>query len=512
MEKIVVNEKALAHLSRGIYRSPGSALRELISNAWDANATEVRIDTNYPNFYTMKVEDNGDGISKSDFVKLMSGGIGNSTKRVNGKRLINDRSIIGRLGIGMLGIAQICGSFTIISNPKDGDPFRARIHLYDMLKPKLDMNDKDIVHSEDNIVFVGEYEVENYDPQNSNSGVLIYADDVHPTFMKAFSDSVDTDGFKEPPLDDWRECIRILANVHSIQELGDYWRLIWEISSSSPIPYLDESAIPEDMVKVIQTKLLSYDFNIFIDGIQLYKPVYLEGNAAGYTHIALHKKEKVFGKDLDYHGYMVVQESRQLQPDELRGIMIRIKNIAIGYYDPSFLDYRYNEGPRSRWLTGEIYVEEGLEDAINLDRDSFNTFHPHFKALQQHIHEILRKEIFPSVWKKIKTRTDEKVKKREINRNDLLKSSIEKTSNLQVNIEHKSAMGSKDDTPEVKVKKQEGELSLKLPSEDSLKIKKSNKQLAVSILGILEIALEEKEPIEIKRVFRELLLRILNKW
>jgi hypothetical protein len=33
MPKIIVHEKALAHLSRGLYRSPASALRELVSNA-----------------------------------------------------------------------------------------------------------------------------------------------------------------------------------------------------------------------------------------------------------------------------------------------------------------------------------------------------------------------------------------------------------------------------------------------------------------------------------------------
>ena len=44
--------------------------------------------------------------------------------------------------------------------------------------------------------------------------------------------------------------------------------------------------------------------------------------------------------------------------------------MGIGYYDQSMLDYRSNEGPRSRWVTGEIYVHEGLEDALNVDRDS----------------------------------------------------------------------------------------------------------------------------------------------
>src|SRR5258708_7366874 len=71
----------------------------------------------------------------------------------------------------------------------------------------------------------------------------------------------------------------------------------------------------------------------------------------------------VYGKTLSFSGYIAVQEGLQLKPDELRGILIRIKNVGIGYYDQSMLDFRSNEGPRSRWITGEIYVHEGLEDA-----------------------------------------------------------------------------------------------------------------------------------------------------
>src|SRR5215212_5311184 len=106
MPQIVVHEKALAHLSRGLYRSPASALRELVSNAWDANASEVRIGTNYPLFYQLSVVDNGDGFTRKDFEQIMGGGIGNSAKRSETEKIKNDRPIIGRLGIGMLGIAQ----------------------------------------------------------------------------------------------------------------------------------------------------------------------------------------------------------------------------------------------------------------------------------------------------------------------------------------------------------------------------------------------------------------------
>src|ERR1700685_2974721 len=107
MPKIRVHERALAHLSRGLYRSPASALRELVSNAWDANATTVYVETNYPKFHRLSVEDNGDGFGRDDFESLMRGGIGNSDKRVESLSLRYGRPTIGRLGIGMLGIAQI---------------------------------------------------------------------------------------------------------------------------------------------------------------------------------------------------------------------------------------------------------------------------------------------------------------------------------------------------------------------------------------------------------------------
>jgi hypothetical protein len=146
MPKIRVHERALAHLSRGLYRSPASALRELVSNAWDANATRVNIDTNYPNFFQLSIEDNGDGFSREDFAALMSGGIGNSHKRTDNEPLKHGRPTIGRLGIGMLGIAQICGSFVVTSKPKIGKAFRAKVNLYDLAKEKMDKKESELVH------------------------------------------------------------------------------------------------------------------------------------------------------------------------------------------------------------------------------------------------------------------------------------------------------------------------------------------------------------------------------
>jgi hypothetical protein len=518
MPQIKVHEKALAHLSRGLYRSPASALRELVSNAWDANAQMIRIDTNYPNFLQLSVQDNGDGFTKSDFESLMDGGIGNSAKRPTHEPLIFNRPIIGRLGIGMLGIAQICGSFTITSKPKKGgDGFRAHIRLYDLLKDKLDRKDKEVYVSDDEDVSpreidVGEYTFEGFDAEKAKYGTLIISDDIHPTFVRSFRKSLEYETFKQPPLE-WTKALRILNNVHSLQELGDYWRLLWELSAACPVPYISDLALPKHLIIEEQERLASYNFKVVVDGIQLYKPVNLRNNPEGYTIKKIEPTTlKIYGKDVSFHGYILVQEGLQIKPDELRGIMIRIKNIGIGYYDYSLLDYRINEGPRSRWVTGEIFVDEGLEDALNIDRDSFNRFHPEFRAIQEHVHQILQKDIFPRVYKQIDVRSKKRAKEKQEKRQEYLKATIAESVKKQVKIKGEGKISKAEQSQQVEVVQKSNVVELHLPNAEDLKTKKSAQQLASAILAIFEIANEGNTNEKRREVFKKLLLDLLTKW
>ena len=514
MPKIKVHEKALAHLSRGLYRSPASALRELVSNAWDADATTVTINTNYPNFYQLSIEDDGTGFSKSDFEQLMQGGIGNSQKRPELK-LINDRPVIGRFGIGMLGIAQICGAFVVTSKPKDGsEGFRARVQLFDRLKEKLDADDPDVVASRKaeapqypEEIYAGTYDFEEFDGSSARYGTRILADDLHPTFIKTFQDSLT--GSKPVPMN-WSEAIGVISSKRSLQELGDYWRLLWELAAACPLPYLHANVLPEGLIARDHKRLKKYGFNVVIDGIELAKPVMLRNNPAGYTtHLIGEQRQKIYGRDLVFHGYIVVQESVQLSPDEFRGIMIRIKDVAVGYYDTSMLDYRINEGPRSRWLTGEIYVSEGLEDALNIDRDSFNKFHPQYKALQRYTHNILQTSIFPKVYKQIEVRSEKRADEKQEAHQQHLKEVLKAHAGATVNLKRTLPA---DDEPSVQVTETAGGYTLNLPPQEALKTRKNQRQLASAILAIFEMALREPGKEKQRNKFRELLLDLLDKW
>ena len=517
MPKIRVHEKALGHLTKGLYRSPASALRELVSNAWDANARSVHINTNAPNFFQISIEDNGDGFKRQDFERLMGEGIGNSLKRADEVKLINARPVIGRLGIGMLGIAQICGGFSITSTPKSGEGFKARIKLYDLLKEKLDADDVAIVREEDQQITevnVGEYSFEEYSKSGRKSGTIIIADQVHPTFTNAFQQSLKFEKYKDPPLD-WRKALRITKSVHSLQELGDYWRLLWELAASCPVPYVAKNALPEGLITDEQKRLEKYDFSVIVDGITLFKPVYLHGNPGGYTSIKIPSHtQRIYGRDLQYHGYIIVQDGKQISPDELRGICIRIKNIGIGYYDPSLLDYRFNEGPRNRWITGEIFVDAGLENALNVDRDSFNRFHPEFRALQLHIHKLLREEIFPGVYKNIAVRSTARERSRVTTRTQQLRAVVSQALHKPAvikTVSTSSASGSSGDT-DVSIAIGRKKVEVEVPPSEGLKVKRSNQQLASSILTVFEIAMREKSLEKQRAKFKELLVNLLAKW
>ena len=132
--------RVIGHISQGMYRTPAGAIKELISNAYDAGASYAKIHTGFPRFSTFICEDDGSGISKAKFIELMEGGIGTSDKTSAepsfGK---NGRPIIGRLGVGLLALAQICSRFRIRSfNEATETAFEAEIKFPAYSRQQLD--------------------------------------------------------------------------------------------------------------------------------------------------------------------------------------------------------------------------------------------------------------------------------------------------------------------------------------------------------------------------------------
>lgn len=140
------DERVFARITDGIYREPASALRELIANAYDADATEVRIDTDAPRFSRIVVRDNGHGLTEEALIHVICH-IGGSLKRTERGREFNvvsdndptlspkGRKLIGKLGIGLFSISQLTHHLLIVTKVA-GEPVRRVCDI--LLTPQSD--------------------------------------------------------------------------------------------------------------------------------------------------------------------------------------------------------------------------------------------------------------------------------------------------------------------------------------------------------------------------------------
>ena len=422
-QEIKVSSKILGHISAGVYRSPAGALKELISNAFDADATRVVITTNWPSFEIITCRDNGDGMSQEKFRQIMIKEIGESTKRVNINGNIGDvtdqgRSIIGWLGIGMLGIAQVCHEFKVISHHRESQTaFRASIRLTNFPREKVDDISRDNVP--DQSPNVGKFRIEpiNYDPRKAGTHVI--ASDMRTAFVKKFRETSE----KYPLPSRFSDFLKQVHQSRSVKSISDYWQMVWELTVTCPIPYIDEGPFDWDNITVepevkkqiidLQQSLSGNQFEVVVDGLSLRKPnqyplarpeVQKQEQTAGKI-FPVSENVKVHGRPLKLTGYLYLQYNSAVEPMEIRGLLVRIRNVAIGTYDSTLFTYPSVPSPRFNWLSGEIYVNAGLESALNIDRDSFNEMDPHYLKLRSIIHTLLEEKVFPEAGRAQRSRS-----------------------------------------------------------------------------------------------------------
>jgi hypothetical protein len=116
---INVSSRVLRHIGRGIYRTPAGALKELVSNAYDAGAREVTI--GWPVLESIVVTDNGKGMTEEEFVDIVQH-IGFSKKNTGDEVIVPGtrikRRAIGHFGIGLLAVGQLASMMTITAKTK----------------------------------------------------------------------------------------------------------------------------------------------------------------------------------------------------------------------------------------------------------------------------------------------------------------------------------------------------------------------------------------------------------
>lgn len=480
------NDRIIARVTDGIYREPWSAFRELISNAYDADATQVSIDCDYPFFKEIRITDNGNGMDEYIVGDLLENIGGSSKRTARGKTLGTantadptrspaGRKLIGKIGIGLFAVAQLTQQFQIITKRK-GDSKRVsasiRLHTY---------QEDSLVDEQDASNYVsGTYSVLAEDTTDVDvHGTTIILTGIRPAIREKLQSQEIWSAIDENSMDDGSGLIDVLLppqfNIGRFNDEGalveppklpwnhsdspeekfrklvdaaistaksskeqanlahfdNYLKMIWRISVASPIAYIDGHPfdIREDdgydiyelsnkkkgaasRVEVGDRKLRdafgliagqseSLPFSVSIDSVELRRPIRLPSTLASYSRL---ERPLIFvgkvatnfggataersGGKLSFEAYLYW--NARIVPKENIGSIIRVNDASGTLFDPEFLSYQVSEQTRKKQVTCEIFVTEGLDGALNIDRESFNTSNPHYLYIQKWLHSAFR--------------------------------------------------------------------------------------------------------------------------
>lgn len=419
---IIAAEKIIADISSGIYRSPAAALKELVSNAYDADARRVTITTDAPDFRNLVIEDDGSGMTIEKFLDVITH-IGGSRKRLDSDRSLTlKRKLIGRIGIGMMAVAQL-GNLFYVSSSVAGSATRfiAEINLEPFHRDDAALQSMGKMKTGKVHIGAVKY-VDNIPERESVQYTVITVPDAKKGLISEITSLVRkavgaqeklsiTD--KRRHIEHFDQLIEVVRSAKRADLVLDgYYNMLWELALLCPVnystdgPFEREGEVPRthrtrriEGVEEFKKPVIE-DFKVFVDGLELRRPQLFPNTAAidypspdpkVYT---LNFDRQIANRRLRFAGYIYSQQPR-IDPEELKGIHIRIRHVGIGKYDKSWLGYPFEEGLRFGQVTGEVYVDEGLEPALNIDRDSFRETDVHYQALRGYIWELLRNQVFP---------------------------------------------------------------------------------------------------------------------
>lgn len=427
---IEVSSRIIRHIGRGIYRTPAAALKELVSNSYDARASEVTIDTGYPIFKAMVVRDNGDGMTRQDFIRFV-GQIGLTTK-VAGDRIVMPsgqkyRSFIGHFGIGLLAIGQLAKKAVITSKTRDTETgFVAEIDFdqFEVSKEAglerarvkdeslLESWEKDRIEQQgpDTKLPVGTctirdvvFKTESRSDHFTEIELRTIRLDVKQKLSGEIRDKLNPNAVKTQRYSaSFEDLIALLREHEGEYRQGHYpyEMLCWELGVYCPVKYKEIGPFREgEPLRKVYDLASQYSFSVKVDGFTITKPLdqaFFEDKDYPIERIFVWNDEEYAcdSKSLRVTGYLIYK--RQIRPKITQGVLVREGGVAIGSYDTTYLQYPYYEGFKFAQLTGELF-SEGLSGALNIDRNSFNETDDIYLALAAWLHAKLQKEVFPVI-------------------------------------------------------------------------------------------------------------------
>ena len=196
--------------------------------------------------------------------------------------LINNRQVIGRLGIGLLGVSQISHEFSIVSHArKTKTAFQARIRMKDFRSEVLDRDQSTSSQGqaeddpgEARNFTVGGYEFAEIPFDSDKTGLTITATDPTEGFRLQLAEDDPA-----PLPKHFQTFSERTSERHELATGPLYNRMVWQVASLIPVPYLSDCVVHRGhkAMTEIASVLEHFDFSVILDGVKLFKPVLLDG-------------------------------------------------------------------------------------------------------------------------------------------------------------------------------------------------------------------------------------------
>lgn len=390
--EITVASRIVDYLSSGLYNSPAACLKELVNNSYDADATEVKVLVK-PDADRIVISDNGIGLSRKEFVRHFKR-ISESHKRDKSDKTPSGRPQVGKIGIGFIAANELCDVMEILSTKKGSrELLRVEVNFREMRLDRSSRGRKgDSYAKGDYVGWIEQAAVAEHYTHVILKEVRGRARDI---FTGAKHSGEDGDSLEDRTAGGYSVYGRTPAHVrdlleeriHDWSDLDTYSQTMLRVGMNVPVPYLPswygqrKRALLERLTQEVE----ALNFEVTYDGSDLRKPVVLPEGAEG----SVLRKVEINGANVSAKGYLYARHG-VLRPEWLNGVLIRIRHAAVGDYDEGFLGFRHSEGTLfQRWITAELWADDRLEDALNIDRRTLRITHPAYVELQRAFHEEL---------------------------------------------------------------------------------------------------------------------------
>jgi hypothetical protein len=379
---ILVGSKIIDDLSSGLYNSPASCLKELINNSYDADASLVDVLIK-PDADFIAVEDNGTGMSFVEFERHFRR-VSESHKRVDSSFTASGRPKIGKIGIGFIAANELCDRMEIHST-KAGSPELLRVTIdFEIMRTRTVVERK----TDDSSYKKGDYDgTVTQDALLEDHFTKIYLKDVRESAREIMAGAQAPRG-KSKAVSlygaDEETFVKTLDGLSSWSELDPYSLTMVGVSLNVPVPYaktwIGENAT--SAVACIAEEVADLNFTVNYDGVILKKPIVLNAD----TTDVLTRDIDFEGENVKVRGYLYANHGI-IRPEDLNGVLIRVRSAGVGEYVRDFLGYPSGTGQLfQRWISAELYVDDRLEDALNIDRRTLRETHPAYIELRDWLH------------------------------------------------------------------------------------------------------------------------------